>query len=155
MKKLTQGKWKNYYNQFGVKITNSELALYKSLIPKVRQITRRKQFETKIKPSINRLQSFRSRAAFKTYLSKMNQIAKGTYERNIAIRFRQNLISAINNSERNRFSNQDIENLTKKIRSMSLKDFIKYSKRYRWRSIGYVYYEESPTSSELLAIYGF
>lgn len=155
MKKLTQGKWKNYYNQFGIKITNSELALYKSLIPKVRQITRRKQFETKIQPSINRLQSFRSRTAFKTYLSKMKQIAKGTYERNIAIRFRQNLIRAINNSERNRFSSKDIENLTKKIRSMSLKDFIKYSKRYRWRSIGYVYYEESPTSSELLATYGF
>ena len=155
MKKLTQGKWKSYYNQFGIKITNSELALYKSLMPKVRQITRRKQFETKIRPSMNRLQSFRSRAAFKAYLSKMRQIAKGTYERNIAIRFRQNLIKAINNSERNRFSNSEIEKLTNKIRSMSLKDFIKYSKRYRWRSIGYVYYEESPTSSELLATYGF
>lgn len=155
MKKLTQGKWKSYYNQYGIKITNSELALYKALVPKVRQITRRKQFETKIQPSMNRLQNFKSRNAFLSYLSKMKQIAKGTYERNIAIRFRQNLIKAINNSERNRFSNAEIEKLTNKIKSMSLKDFIKYSKRYRWRSIGYVYYEESPTTNELLATYGF
>lgn len=157
MAKLREGKWKSYYNQFGIKITRSELSTFKALLPKVQQITRkeRNKFENIIQPNIKKLSNFRTRSAFLSYLSKMRQIAKGTYLRNEAIRFRKNLIRAINNSEKNRFSQQDIDMLTKKISKMKISEFQKYSERFRWRSVGYVYYEEEPSAGELLSLYGF
>lgn len=156
MKKLKQGKWKSFYNQYGIKITRSELAEFKALAPRVREIirTNKRSFENTIKPKVGNLQNFRSRKTFTHYLGKMRQIARGTYLRNQTILFRKNLIKAIQNAERSRFSDEAIARLTTRLQRMKLSDFQKYSQRYRWRAIGYVYYEEDTSEEELYAMYG-
>lgn len=152
---LKKGKWGSYYSNTGIKIaTKSEVELFKKLIPTVRKEVKKLPADYKIKPTIDRLNNFKSRQAFTHYLNLMKRISKGNYARTITINFRKNLVKAINNSEKSRFSKSEMDIITKKIKGMSLKEFTKYSKRFNWRSIGYIYYEIEPTQQEFLAMYG-
>ena len=147
MAKITSNsKYGAYTTKKGVRITRGELRRFNESISQANKVIRKEKRRRKDPTKYgdfamdfrnSDIERFNTRESFLKYLRRSEEIGRGTYFRNQAIKYRKNYLKSLDVNY-----GQDGERLAKLIKKMKLDDFMELVEKDIIDSVGYIYHWE-------------